>query len=58
MKRGDLVCYHSNIKRFFVVLDVKKLYHGYKDRVRTLCPSSGGKHWFLKQDLEVLSESR
>jgi len=58
MKKGDLVYYYNNKKRFYVVLNVKKYYHGYKNRVKVLCPSSGYIIHFLKEDLEMPSESR
>jgi len=56
MKNGDLVYHLANNKRFYIVLDIKKHYHRFHDRVRVLCPSHGLQFWFLKEDLEVLSE--
>ncbi len=58
MSMGDLVCYREDIGRFFIVIDTKKYYYGYKNRVRVLCPKRGSQWWFLQEDLEVLSESR
>ena len=58
MNRGDLVYHRSNNKRFYVILNVKKLYHKFKNRALILCPSSGNKIWFLKEELEVISENR
>jgi len=58
MNRGDLVCYRENNGRFYIVIDTKKYYYGYKNRVRVLCPNRGNQWWFLQEDLEVLSESR
>ena len=56
MNRGDLVYHCEDRKRFYIVLDVKKYYHIFHDRVRVLCPSNATQMWFLKEDLEVLNE--
>jgi hypothetical protein len=55
MKNGDLVYHLTNNKRFYIILDIKKHYHRFHDRVRVLCPSHGLQFWFLREDLEVLS---
>jgi len=56
VNKGDLVHHRSDNKRFYVILGVKKYYHGFYDRVRVLCPSNAMQLWFLKEDLEVLNE--
>ena len=58
MKNGDLVYHSADRKRFYIALNVKKYYHGFKNRVNVLCPSSGNRVCFLKEELEVLNENR
>ena len=58
MNRGDLVYYRDTGKSFYIVTRMKKYYHGFKDRVKVISPLTGNKIWFLKEDLEVLSEGR
>jgi len=55
VNKGDLVNYYDNIKNIYVVIKTKKYYYKFKDRIEVICPSSGNKIWFLKEDLEVLS---
>ena len=55
MKRGNLVYYVDNKSKLYVVLGVKKYYHGFHDRVRVLCPARGLQYVFIKEDLEVLN---
>ena len=56
MKRGDLVYHKESKDRFYVVLNVKKYYYNFKDRVKAICPTKGIGYWFVKEDLEVLNE--
>lgn len=57
MKRGDLVCYKETGKRFYVVLREKKFPTKFKPRIQVVSDTSTLKHWFLEEDLEVLSDN-
>ena len=50
-----MVYYVDNKNKLYVVLGVKKYYHGFHDRVRVLCPARGLQYVFIKEDLEVLN---
>ena len=60
MNKGDLVFYRFGGKSFYIVTKKKKFdYHfekRMKNRIEVIYPGDGRKHWFLEEDLEVLSE--